>query len=190
VTYISLTLLSRRNPRPGRRRLDHIRRAAGGQNVRSSLGNHSEHEQSRGLALQQSQEAHIGTLKYTFTQRVREEERTFLLPARPPPAPLNHLNVFCPQSRPIAVRWRIRVCLTGASHFKKGMRESNEKSLTNCNEQDFPHPPPPLPHGQFHHFSCFFYFIFLLFLILPSLQDSVKHSAAKQGPSGNIVQPQ
>lgn len=50
----------RRNPRPGRRRFNHIRRAPGRQNVRGSVGNDSEHEQSGGLALQQSQEADIG----------------------------------------------------------------------------------------------------------------------------------
>lgn len=58
----ALTLSSRRcrDPRPRRRSPDHIRRAAGGQNVRGSLGDHSEHEQSGGLALQQSQEVDIG----------------------------------------------------------------------------------------------------------------------------------
>lgn len=49
-----------RNPRPRRRRFNHLRRAPGGQDVRSSFGNNPEHEQSRGLALQQSQEADIG----------------------------------------------------------------------------------------------------------------------------------
>lgn len=49
-----------RNPWPGWRRPDHIWRTPSGQDIRGSLGNHSEHEQSRGLALQQSQEADIG----------------------------------------------------------------------------------------------------------------------------------
>lgn len=48
-----------RYPGPGGRRPDRLRRAGGGQDLRSCFGNDTEHEQSGGLALQQSQEAHI-----------------------------------------------------------------------------------------------------------------------------------
>ncbi|KAG9346238.1 hypothetical protein JZ751_008063 [Albula glossodonta] len=44
---------------PGRGRVDHIRRAPCRQNLRGSPGDHSEHEQSGGFALQQSKKADI-----------------------------------------------------------------------------------------------------------------------------------
>ena len=66
-----------RNPRPRRRRLDHFRRTSSGQNIRSSLGNDSEHEQSRGFTLQQSQEADIGKENVTFWTIISETHFEF-----------------------------------------------------------------------------------------------------------------
>lgn len=174
-----------RNPRPRWRSLDHIWGATSGQNIRSSLGNNSEHEQSRGLTLQQSQEADIGKKK---KKKEKSGGKTWLL------CSLLHLDQMCflspSEQIATAVRWRNCVCLTSVCNILRRGQGRATKSPTNCNKQDSPIKLPSFLslNGQFHHFSRLFLFFFLFNFDISSgfcitLSGQIR-------PSGNIVQPQ